>query len=119
MSVIIQDEAGEILLLCKGADSIIFDRLSKNGRTFEEATKRHLHEYAEAGLRTLAFAYRKLEASEYSSWNEEFMKAKTTIGGDREAMLERLSDIVEKDLVLVGATAVEDKLQPGVLVLNY
>ncbi|GJZ62573.1 probable phospholipid-transporting ATPase 4 [Tanacetum coccineum] len=114
MSVIIQDETGQILLLCKGADSIIFDRLSKNGRAFEEATKRHLHEYAEAGLRTLAFAYRKLEASEYSSWNEEFMKAKTSIGGDRDTMLERLSDIVEKDLVLVGATAVEDKLQPGV-----
>ncbi|GKA12944.1 probable phospholipid-transporting ATPase 4 [Tanacetum coccineum] len=118
MSVIIQDETGQILLLCKGADSIIFDRLSKNGRTFEEATKRHLHEYAEAGLRTLAFAYRKLETSKYSSWNEEFMKAKTLIGGDRDAMLERLSDIVEKDLVLVGATAVEDKLQPGVLFLN-
>ncbi|PWA71558.1 phospholipid-transporting ATPase 4 [Artemisia annua] len=76
-------------------------------------TKRHLNEYAEAGLRTLAFVYRKLEASDYSSWNEEYMKARTCIGGDRDAMLEGLSNSVEKDLVLVGATAVEDKLQPG------
>ncbi|XP_071710472.1 probable phospholipid-transporting ATPase 4 [Rutidosis leptorrhynchoides] len=114
MSVIIQDENGQILLLCKGADSIIFDRLSKNGRSFEEATKKHLKEYAEAGLRTLAFAYRKLESSEYSAWNDEFMKAKTSIGGDRDTMLEHLSDVMEKDLILVGATAVEDKLQPGV-----
>ncbi|XP_035838349.1 probable phospholipid-transporting ATPase 4 [Helianthus annuus] len=94
--------------------SIIFDRLSKNGRLYEEATKKHLNEYAEAGLRTLAFAYRKLDISEYSSWNGEFSKAKTSIGGERDTMLEHLSDIMEKDLILVGATAVEDKLQQGV-----
>ncbi|XP_076926038.1 putative phospholipid-transporting ATPase 4 [Bidens hawaiensis] len=114
MSVIIQDETGEILLLCKGADSIIFDRLSKNGRMFEEATTKHLNDYGEAGLRTLALGYKKLEESEYISWNEEFMKAKTSIGGERDAMLERVSDMMERDLILVGATAVEDKLQPGV-----
>ncbi|KAI3763388.1 hypothetical protein L1987_53845 [Smallanthus sonchifolius] len=114
MSVIIQDETGQILLLCKGADSIIFDRLSKNGRVFEEATTKHLNDYGEAGLRTLALAYRKLEESEYISWNEEFIKAKTLICGDRETMLERVSDMIEKDLILVGATAVEDKLQQGV-----
>ncbi|XP_024971436.1 probable phospholipid-transporting ATPase 4 [Cynara cardunculus var. scolymus] len=114
MSVIVKDETGQILLLCKGADSIIFDRLSKNGRSFEEATIKHLNEYGEAGLRTLAFAYRELEVSEYSAWNDEFAKAKTSIGGNRDLMLERLSDVIERDLILVGATAVEDKLQQGV-----
>nr|XP_043636398.1 probable phospholipid-transporting ATPase 4 [Erigeron canadensis] len=114
MSVIVQDETGQILLLCKGADSIIFDRLSKNGRVFEEATTKHLNDYGEAGLRTLALAYKKLEVSEYDAWNDEFVKARTAIGGDREAMLERVSDMMEKDLILVGATAVEDKLQQGV-----
>uniref|UniRef100_A0A5B6ZSR3 Phospholipid-transporting ATPase n=1 Tax=Davidia involucrata TaxID=16924 RepID=A0A5B6ZSR3_DAVIN len=114
MSVVVRDEDGEILLLCKGADSIIFDRLSKNGRMFEEATTKHLNEYGEAGLRTLALAYKKLEEAEYSAWNNEFLKAKTSIGGDREAMLERVSDMMERDLILVGATAVEDKLQKGV-----
>ncbi|XP_038897837.1 probable phospholipid-transporting ATPase 4 [Benincasa hispida] len=114
MSVIIRDEEGQILLLCKGADSIIFDRLSKNGRTYEEATTRHLNEYGEAGLRTLALAYRKLEEAEYNAWNTEFQKAKTSIGGDRDAMLERVSDLMERELILVGATAVEDKLQNGV-----
>ncbi|XP_057978495.1 probable phospholipid-transporting ATPase 4 isoform X2 [Malania oleifera] len=114
MSVIVRDEDGQILLLCKGADSIIFERLSKNGKMYEEATRRHLNEYGEAGLRTLALAYRRLEESEYSSWSSEFHKAKTSIGVDREAMLERVADMVEKDLILVGATAVEDKLQKGV-----
>ncbi|KAL5999628.1 putative phospholipid-transporting ATPase 4 [Asimina triloba] len=114
MSVIIQDEDGQILLLCKGADSIILERLSKNGKAYEEDTVRHLTEYGEAGLRTLVLAYRKLNESEYSAWNSEFLKAKTTIGPEREALLEHAADLMEKDLILVGATAVEDKLQKGV-----
>ncbi|XP_044496807.1 probable phospholipid-transporting ATPase 4 [Mangifera indica] len=114
MSVIVQDEDGEIILFCKGADSIIFDRLSNNGRLYLEATTRHLNEYGEAGLRTLALAYRKLDESEYTSWNNEFLKAKTSIAADREVTLERISDMMEKDLILVGATAVEDRLQKGV-----
>ncbi|XP_038706602.1 probable phospholipid-transporting ATPase 4 isoform X2 [Tripterygium wilfordii] len=114
MSVIVQDEGGQILLLCKGADSIIFDRLSKNKRIYEEATTRHLNEYGEAGLRTLVLAYRELDETEYTAWNNEFHKAKTSIGADREAMLEHVSDMMERDLILVGATAVEDKLQKGV-----
>lgn len=42
------------------------------------------------------------------------MKAKTTIGPDRDELLDEASDLIEKDLILVGATAVEDKLQQGV-----
>ena len=79
-----------------------------------EATTRHLNEYGENGLRTLALAYRKLDEQEYSNWNNEFQKAKTAIGSDREAMLEQVSDMMERELTLVGATAVEDKLQNGV-----
>lgn len=75
---------------------------------------KHLNEYGEAGLRTLVLAYKKLDEAEYSAWNEEFSKAKSTIGGDRDAMLEKVSDAMERDLILVGATAVEDKLQKGV-----
>ncbi|KAG8643295.1 probable phospholipid-transporting ATPase 4 [Manihot esculenta] len=114
MSVIVKDEDGQILLLCKGADSIIFDRLAKHGRLYEETTTKHLNEYGEAGLRTLALAYKKLTESEYDAWNSEFMKAKTSIGGDRDGMLERVADMIERELILVGATAVEDKLQKGV-----
>ncbi|KAM7255635.1 hypothetical protein ACFE04_008533 [Oxalis oulophora] len=114
MSVIVRDEEGQIILLCKGADSIIFDRLSKNGRMYEESTTRHLNEYGENGLRTLALAYRRLEEAEYNAWNDEFLKAKTSIGSNRDAMLEQVSDLMERELILVGATAVEDKLQKGV-----
>ncbi|GMI64693.1 Aminophospholipid ATPase 4 [Hibiscus trionum] len=114
MTVIVRDEDGQIILMCKGADSIIFDRLAKKGKMYLEDTTQHLNKYGEAGLRTLALAYRKLEESEYSAWNNEFMKAKTSIGSDRYTMLEKAAEMMEKDLILVGATAVEDKLQKGV-----
>ncbi|KAE8704564.1 Phospholipid-transporting ATPase 6 [Hibiscus syriacus] len=114
MTVIVRDEEGKIILMCKGAGSIIFDRLAKQGKMYLEDTTKHLNNYGEAGLRTLALAYRKLEESEYSAWNNEFMKAKTSIGSDRDIMLENVAEMMEKELILVGATAVEDKLQKGV-----
>ena len=96
--------------------SIIFERLAKNGKTYLGPTTKHLTEYGEAGLRTLALAYRKLDEEEYSAWNSEFQKAKTSIGSDRDELLETGADMIEKDLILIGATAVEDKLQKGVCV---
>ena len=79
-----------------------------------DVTTKHLSDYGEAGLRTLAIAYKKLDEAEYNAWNDEFSRAKTSFGSDREANLERVSDMMERDLILVGATAVEDKLQKGV-----
>ncbi|OMO65911.1 Cation-transporting P-type ATPase [Corchorus olitorius] len=114
MSVIVCNEEGQILLLCKGADSIIFDRLADNGRTYEQATTSHLSNYAQDGFRTLAFAYRTIEAAEYERWNTIFTQAKTTIGHEREQLLEEASEMIEKDLMLLGVVAVEDKLQKGV-----
>lgn len=94
--------------------SIIYDRLGRNGKMYWNATKAHLAKYGDAGLRTLALSYRKLEEAEYEQWNATFTKAKTTIGADRDELLDKASDLIEKDLILVGATAVEDKLQQGV-----
>ncbi|RVW87875.1 putative phospholipid-transporting ATPase 7 [Vitis vinifera] len=114
MSVIVSNEDGQIFLLCKGADSIILDRLDDHGRSYQQATSSHLSDYAEDGLRTLVFAYRKLEVAEYENWNSIFTRAKTTVGPKRDELLESASEMIEKDLILLGAAAVEDKLQKGV-----
>ncbi|KAJ0779086.1 putative P-type phospholipid transporter [Helianthus annuus] len=114
MSVILRDESGQLLMFCKGADTIIFDRLASNGKTYLEATTKNLNDYGEAGLRTLALAYKKLEEKEYSDWHEKFHNAQISSGSNREELLEELSDEMERGLTLVGATAVEDKLQNGV-----
>lgn len=92
----------------------MFERLAKNGRDFEDATKDHVNEYADAGLRTLILAYRELDEEEYRVFNEKFSEAKNTVSTDREALIEEATETIEKDLILLGATAVEDKLQNGV-----
>ncbi|KAK2986132.1 hypothetical protein RJ640_024681 [Escallonia rubra] len=114
MSVIIRDEEGKLLLFCKGADSVMFERLARNGSDFEDRTKEHVKEYADAGLRTLVLAYRELNEEEYNGFNEEYNMAKNSMSADREEMVEAIAEKIEKDLILLGATAVEDKLQPGV-----
>ncbi|KAF8389835.1 hypothetical protein HHK36_024354 [Tetracentron sinense] len=114
MSVIVRNEEGKLLIFCKGADSVMFERLAKNGREFEKQTRDHINEYADAGLRTLVLAYRELDEEEYEEFNEEFTKAKNSVSADREAMVDEVTEKIEKDLILLGATAVEDKLQNGV-----
>lgn len=114
MSVIIRNEEGKLLLLCKGADSIMFERLANNGREFEDKTREHVNEYADAGLRTLILAYREVSAEEYEAFDKKFKEAKNLVSADRETIIDQATDLVERDLILLGATAVEDKLQQGV-----
>ncbi|KAF5933820.1 hypothetical protein HYC85_029991 [Camellia sinensis] len=95
-------------------ESVIFERLAKNGGEFEEQTKEHINEYADAGLRTLVLAYRELDEDEYNEFNEAYTEAKNLVSADREEIIETVAEKIEKDLILLGATAVEDKLQHGV-----
>jgi phospholipid-translocating ATPase len=36
MSMLVRNEDGKVLLLCKVVDSVMFERLAKNGREFEK-----------------------------------------------------------------------------------
>lgn len=92
----------------------MFERLAEDGRQFEAQTKEHIKKYAEAGLRTLVIAYRELGEEEYRRWEEEFVKAKTSVSENRDALVDETADKIERNLILLGATAVEDKLQKGV-----
>ncbi|XP_010502792.1 PREDICTED: probable phospholipid-transporting ATPase 8 [Camelina sativa] len=114
MSVIVRNPEDRLLLLSKGADSVMFERLAKHGRQNERETKEHIKKYAEAGLRTLVITYREIDEEEYSIWEEEFVNAKTLVTEDRDALIDAAADKIEKDLILLGSTAVEDKLQKGV-----
>jgi len=92
----------------------MFKRLARNGRKFEEDTRRHINEYSDSGLRTLVLAYRVLDDKEYKEFNEKLNAAKTSVSADRDEKIEQAADSIETDLILLGATAVEDKLQKGV-----
>ena len=97
----------------------MFERLAENGREAEDETREHVNEYADAGLRTLILAYRELDEEEYKEFNERFAEARNSVSADREALIDEVADKIEKDLILLGATAVEDKLQNGVCLEIY
>ncbi|KAM7274555.1 hypothetical protein ACFE04_016421 [Oxalis oulophora] len=114
MSVIVRNAEGKVLVFCKGADSVMFEIISKNGQEFEEETRDHVNEYADTGLRTLILAYRELDMDTYRQFSNELFYAKNSMSSDRDKLIEEVTEKIEKDLILLGATAVEDKLQSGV-----
>lgn len=65
------------------------------------------------GLRTLCIASADIEPDDYERWNKIFYKASTALE-DREKALANAAEIIEQNLVLLGATAIEDKLQDEV-----
>ncbi|CAO2830070.1 unnamed protein product [Amaranthus hypochondriacus] len=114
MSVIVETEDGKMFLLCKGADSVIFPLLAKHGYEFEAQTSDHVNEYADAGLRTLLLGYREIDEEEFKEFSESFNAARNAVSADRQTLIEQAAETIERDLILLGATAVEDKLQRGV-----
>lgn len=112
MSVIVRKN-GEITLMCKGADTMIYQRLSPDCAELKDVNMSHLNDFANIGLRTLCLATRKLNSEFYASWKEKHHAASILLR-DREAALQNIYELVETDLQLVGSTAIEDKLQDGV-----
>ncbi|CCF55679.1 hypothetical protein KAFR_0A02410 [Kazachstania africana CBS 2517] len=103
------------LLICKGADSVIYSRLDRENNDVKllEKTALHLEQYATEGLRTLCVAQRELTWSQYISWNKKYELAAAALT-DREEELDNVADLVERELILLGGTAIEDRLQDGV-----
>jgi phospholipid-transporting ATPase len=113
MSTIFRCPDGKVRCYCKGADTVIVERLAKNNPT-TEATLQHLEEYATEGLRTLCLAMREIPEQEFQQWWQIFDKASTTVSGNRAEELDKAAELIEHDFFLLGATAIEDKLQDGV-----
>lgn len=112
MSAIMRCPDGKIRLYVKGADTVIIERLSDDNE-FVESTVAHLEEFAVEGLRTLCIATRIISEEEYKSWNEIYQEASVSLE-HRSEKLDEAAELIEKDLFLLGATAIEDKLQDGV-----
>ena len=112
-SVIYRTPEGEVILGCKGADNVIYERLAEQTGPVQQSTQAHLDAYAQAGLRTLCISYRKLSKEVYAEFHKNWTEAKTALT-DRDAKVEVVNDRIERDLVLVGATAIEDRLQDSV-----
>ncbi|KAG7498592.1 phospholipid-transporting ATPase IC [Solea senegalensis] len=112
MSIILKFPDGRIRLYCKGADTVIYERLSPNSK-YKDITQTALDEFANETLRTLCLCYKDISAAEYEAWSRKHKEAQVTMV-NRDAALDSVYEDIEKNLMLIGATAIEDKLQDGV-----
>uniref|UniRef100_A0A673HKJ8 Phospholipid-transporting ATPase n=1 Tax=Sinocyclocheilus rhinocerous TaxID=307959 RepID=A0A673HKJ8_9TELE len=112
MSVIMRTPSGKIRLYCKGADTVIYERLTDSSR-YKDITLKHLEQFATEGLRTLCFAVVDISESSYEQWLEVHHRASTSLQ-NRALKMEESYELIEKNLQLLGATAIEDKLQDKV-----
>lgn len=116
MSVVLRkldSEDNRLFLLTKGADNVIFERLKEGSDELKDITEKQLDDFANDGLRTLTLAYKVVNEDEYESWSQRYHDA-TVAMDDREGQIEKVSEELERDLRLLGATAIEDRLQDGV-----
>ncbi|XP_020834479.1 putative phospholipid-transporting ATPase IM isoform X1 [Phascolarctos cinereus] len=114
MSVIVQNPEGQIKLYCKGADTILFEKLHPSNEELMTLTSDHLSEFGGEGLRTLAIAYRDLNEEYFKEWFKLLEEASRGLDM-RDERIAAAYEEIERDMMLLGATAIEDKLQDGVI----
>ncbi|KAJ1508225.1 hypothetical protein HMI55_000457 [Coelomomyces lativittatus] len=116
MSVLlVHPHHSKILVVCKGADSVIFERLHSDQQTLGQTTLHHLLHFSNQGLRTLCLAYRYLEYPFFLNWHRQYQTIMTHLDHpNRQEMISHLINQVESEFTLLGATAIEDKLQDQV-----
>jgi magnesium-transporting ATPase (P-type) len=113
-----------VILVTKGADDAVLPllrgggggaaRLEEEEEALVHLTQAQLDEFASFGLRTLLVAWRHMRREEYEEWESGVLReAEMSLEG-REARVGAAYEALERGSVLIGATAIEDKLQPNV-----
>ena len=113
MSVIIK--SGErYVLYCKGADNVINERLAKdttlNDPGIMEMSFKKLEDFSEVGLRVLMLSWKPISTKEFEEFTRILTAAEDSLE-DREEKVMQAYETIEKDLIFIGCTAIEDKLQ--------
>lgn len=111
MSVVLRRPDGRVVLLCKGADSEVFKYC--HVEPSRQQLVEHLAAMGDLGLRTLVVASRELPPEEARAWAAEYERASALAQG-RDAALAALASRTEINMTVMGATAIEDRLQDGV-----
>jgi phospholipid-translocating ATPase len=106
-------EFGSPLERSNEPEMLIDDRVSENDAVVLERTFQHIQDFATEGLRTLLYGHRFMNEEEYTYWRKIYNEATTSLE-DRQEKIEKAGDLIEVDLEISGATAIEDKLQDGV-----
>ncbi|KAG8530335.1 uncharacterized protein KY384_004837 [Bacidia gigantensis] len=97
----------------EGSNEMVEEAMVVDDAQVFERCFQHINDFATEGLRTLLYGYRYMDEDEYQGWKKIYLEATTSLI-DRQDKIEKAGSMIERDLELAGATAIEDKLQDGV-----
>ena len=113
MSIVLK-EGNNIKVYTKGADCEIKKRLSKNSsKKYYTAITKGIDVFSAKGYRTLMIAEKTITQDEYLKWSEKLRNGEMNLQ-KKHLLIDSLYNEMEQDLLLLGATIVEDKLQDNV-----
>jgi len=113
MSIILKDlKLNKIYVLCKGAESFVINNCI-NSNEFKQICYSDINKFALNGWRTLALSMKEISLKEYENIKSNLNLAYNDIL-DRKLKISKVFDEIESNLILIGATAIEDKLQEDV-----
>jgi phospholipid-translocating ATPase len=111
MSIIVKcQQTNDYIVFCKGAENSVLPKCTSGDI---QDCNESINEFSKQGWRTLALAYRVIDENEYASLNIELTNAYKDVL-QRDNILPRIIEEIESKLTLIGATAVEDRLQDQV-----
>ncbi len=122
MSVIVRDIDNKIKIITKGADSMMFTRVNITNQEemqLKLKTEQDIDQFSTEGLRCLVLAAATLEEKMFKDWSRKYDDANTNLTEldkkkrHEDNEIDRLEDFIESELHIVGATAIEDRLQDG------
>ena len=120
MSIITLTPQNTVKIFTKGADGVIIPRLRRGQDKIIEETSAQMKTYALEGLRTLCIVYSEMTLEEYDKWAAKWdvvsrdVKEIEIRREGKENNIDKLMDEIENNYILLGCTAIEDKLQERV-----
>ena len=114
-SIIVEDlSTKKIILYIKGSDRKIFNSLDNYSyKNIFPKTKIHVDQFAKKGLRTLCYGLKNISQEEYEQWEKEYVEIKyqNIINKKHSKSLNEHISKIESNVILLGVSALEDKLQ--------
>ena len=114
-SIIVKDLSdNKIKLYVKGSDKKILSNINEFSKiNILEKIKEDIDSFAKRGLRILCYSFKILDENSYKNWEKKYdeLKYKSIKDKNLNSQLDKLIEEIETDTILLGVSALEDKLQ--------
>lgn len=107
MTQVVKNQEGQIFLISKGADQVMIKKVNSNQKSY---IKEEIEDLSREGLRTLVYAFKRVDPSFWDTWAESWKQIKSQSNLKKEQHL----NLLEANQNFICITSVEDKLQPNV-----